>query len=63
MTALTVNPASLTSSASSSPQTPASSALVNGDVLLQTHDHSAWGGAVTAQMFLPRQRNAVWEQI
>jgi len=62
MTAHTVNPASPIS-ASSSAYTPVSSALVNGDVLLQTHDHSAWGGAVTAQMFLPRQRNAVWEQI
>ncbi|MEO0407052.1 MAG: SRPBCC family protein [Cyanobacteria bacterium P01_A01_bin.135] len=38
-------------------------ALIEGDILLQTRNHSAWGGAVTAQMFLPRHRSAVWSQI
>ncbi|MGF1515599.1 MAG: SRPBCC family protein [Elainellaceae cyanobacterium] len=63
MTALTANTARPGSFVSSSAYSKESSALIGGDVLLQTHDHSAWGGAVTAQMFLPRHRNAVWEQI
>ncbi len=63
MTALTANAARPASFVSSTPCSKESSALINGDVLLQTHDHSAWGGAVTAQMFLPRHRTNVWEQI
>lgn len=65
MTALVANNADATSSASisSAGLKLAQQALLKGEVLLETYDHSAWGGAVTAQMFLPRHRNAVWEQI
>lgn len=38
-------------------------ALLRGDVLLQTHAHSAWGGAVIAQMYLPKARSHVWQHI
>lgn len=38
-------------------------ALLNGEVLLYTKPHSAWGGAVTAQMYLPKARSHVWQEI
>jgi hypothetical protein len=38
-------------------------ALLNGEVLLQTRSHSAWGGGVTAQMYLPLERSQVWTQV
>jgi carbon monoxide dehydrogenase subunit G len=38
-------------------------ALLNGDVLLETHRHSAWGGAVTAQIYLPLDLQQVWQQL
>ncbi len=38
-------------------------ALLNGEILLQTDTYSAWGGAVTAQMYLPLRRSHVWHQI
>jgi hypothetical protein len=37
--------------------------LLQGDILLQTRSHSAWGGAVTAQMYLPVGRSQVWPQL
>lgn len=37
--------------------------LLRGEILLQTRSHSAWGGAVTAQMYLPIQRIQVWQQL
>ncbi|WAL60550.1 SRPBCC family protein [Thermocoleostomius sinensis] len=37
--------------------------LLQGDILLQTRSHSAWGGAVTAQMYLPLKRSQVWPQL
>lgn len=37
--------------------------LLQGDVLIQTSPHSAWGGAVTAQMYLPMERSQVWQQL
>lgn len=37
--------------------------LLRGDILLQTRSHSAWGGAVTAQMYLPIKRTQVWQQL
>lgn len=39
------------------------SALLKGDILLNTRPYSAWGGAVTAQMYLPLERQAVWQQV
>lgn len=38
-------------------------ALLNGDILIETHPHSAWGGAVTAQMYLPSIRSHVWQEL
>ncbi|NEQ24433.1 MAG: cyclase [Microcoleus sp. SIO2G3] len=38
-------------------------ALMRGEVLVETQAHSAWGGAVTAQMFLPIDRASVWRQV
>jgi hypothetical protein len=38
-------------------------ALLGGEVLLQTRSHSAWGGAVTACMYLPLERAQVWQQV
>jgi Polyketide cyclase / dehydrase and lipid transport len=37
--------------------------LLRGDVLLSTRSHSAWGGAVTAQMYVPLARAHVWQQV
>jgi hypothetical protein len=38
-------------------------ALLQGEILLKTRPHSAWGGAVTASMYLPIARQAVWQQV
>ena len=38
-------------------------ALLNGEILLQTRSHTAWGAAVTAQMYLPQERETVWHQL
>ncbi len=38
-------------------------ALLQGDILLATRPHSAFGGAVTAKMYLPMGRSQVWAQI
>ena len=38
-------------------------ALLQGEILVQTRSHSAWGGAVTAQMHLPLARSRVWQQV
>ncbi len=38
-------------------------ALLQGEVLVETRSHSAWGGAVTAQMYLPIARSHVWQQL
>jgi hypothetical protein len=37
--------------------------LLKGEVLLNTRSHSAWGGAVTAQMYVPLCRSQVWQQV
>jgi len=42
---------------------PDQAALLSGEVLVHTKAHSAWGGAVTAQMFLPINRPQVWAQV
>ncbi len=34
--------------------------LLQGEILLCTRDHSAWGGAVTARMYLPIARQLAW---
>lgn len=38
-------------------------ALLDGEILLETRSHTAWGGAVTAQMYLSRPRAEVWQDI
>jgi hypothetical protein len=38
-------------------------ALLQGEILIQTRSHSAWGGAVTAQMYIPLVRSRVWQQL
>lgn len=48
---------------SSSQANQAHTALLNGEILLCTQPHSAWGGAVTAQMYLPKERSHVWQEI
>lgn len=37
--------------------------LLQGEILLETRSHTAWGGAVTAQMYLPLNRSQVWQQV
>lgn len=38
-------------------------ALLQGDVILQTRPYSGWGGAVTAQMYLPLDRSQIWQKL
>ncbi|MUL37051.1 SRPBCC family protein [Gloeocapsopsis dulcis] len=38
-------------------------ALLQGEILVETRSHSAWGGAVMAAMYLPVRRSQVWQQI
>lgn len=38
-------------------------ALLSGEILLQTHSHTDWGGALTAKMFLPIERSLVWKSL
>ncbi|MDJ0704547.1 MAG: SRPBCC family protein [Leptolyngbyaceae cyanobacterium MO_188.B28] len=38
-------------------------ALLKGEVLLETRSHSLCGGAVTAQMYLPMKRSQAWVQL
>ena len=37
--------------------------LLQGEILLKTRSHTAWGGAVTAQMYVPLGRSQVWQQL
>lgn len=37
--------------------------LLSGQILTQTFAHSLWGGAVTAQIYLPIERSQVWTQL
>ncbi|MEM7726966.1 MAG: SRPBCC family protein [Cyanobacteria bacterium P01_A01_bin.45] len=39
------------------------SLLIGGEILVETHSHTAWGGAVTASMYLPVMRSQVWQQL
>lgn len=40
-----------------------STALLQGEILIETQLRSTWGGAVTAQMYLPIERSRVWQQV
>ncbi|MDJ0799217.1 MAG: SRPBCC family protein [Calothrix sp. MO_167.B12] len=37
--------------------------LIQGEILIKTRAHTAWGGAVTACMYLPMLRSQVWQQL
>ncbi len=37
--------------------------LMNGEILLKTRSYTAWGGAVTAHMYLPVSPAQVWQQL
>ncbi|MDB9374849.1 SRPBCC family protein [Nodularia sphaerocarpa] len=39
------------------------SSLMQGEILVQTQSHTAWGGSVTACMYLPLLRSQVWQQL
>lgn len=38
-------------------------ALLGGEILIQTKEHTAWGGAVLASMYLPLSVAEVWHQV
>lgn len=40
-----------------------SASLLRGEIQLETSAHTAWGAAVTAQMYLPIKREKAWEQL
>lgn len=42
---------------------PYPASLLQGEILLETTAHTAWGAAVTAQMYLPIERENVWQQL
>ncbi|BAZ04054.1 Streptomyces cyclase/dehydrase [Calothrix sp. NIES-3974] len=37
--------------------------LIQGEVIVETESHNAWGGAVTAWMYLPLTRSQVWQKL
>jgi hypothetical protein len=37
--------------------------LLNGEIAVTTRSHTAWGAAVTAQMYLPLERAIAWAQL
>jgi hypothetical protein len=37
--------------------------VMQGEVILETRSHTAWGGAVTAWMYLPIKRSYAWQQL
>jgi Polyketide cyclase / dehydrase and lipid transport len=37
--------------------------LLQGEVFVETRSHTAWGGAVTALMYLPITRSHAWQQL
>jgi carbon monoxide dehydrogenase subunit G len=37
--------------------------VLEGEIFVQTRSHTAWGGAVTASMYVPLVRAQVWQQI
>ncbi len=47
----------------SAPEDSSTAALLKGDVLIETHPHTATGAAVTAQIYVPVVRSHLWEQL
>ncbi|MCT7950156.1 SRPBCC family protein [Ancylothrix sp. C2] len=41
----------------------AKTALLGGEILIKTQEHTAWGGSVTASMYLPLSPAEVWQQV
>jgi Polyketide cyclase / dehydrase and lipid transport len=37
--------------------------LLEGNIVTQTQSHTAWGGSVTAYMYLPLHRSWAWQQL
>lgn len=37
--------------------------LLSGEILLETHPYTTWGGSVTARMHVPRRRPAIWQEL
>lgn len=37
--------------------------LIQGEILVHSYTHTAWGGTVTACMYLPLVRSNVWQQL
>ncbi len=37
--------------------------LMQGEILVETGSHNAWGGTVTAWMYVPLVRSHVWQQL
>lgn len=37
--------------------------LMQGEIFVETRSHNAWGGAVTAWMYVPLVRSNVWQQL
>ncbi len=37
--------------------------LMQGEIFVETRSHTAWGGSVTAWMYLPLVRSHVWQQL
>jgi hypothetical protein len=37
--------------------------IMQGEVLVEVRSHTAWGGAVTAWMYVPLKRSHVWQQL
>lgn len=52
-----------TTTSPSSQSIQCQSSLLKGEILLETKNHTAWGAAVTAQMYLPLKREQVWQQL
>lgn len=42
---------------------PEQDALLQGEILIQTQPYTAWGGAVTASIYLPLQRSLAWQKL
>ncbi len=61
MTALSTRPA--LTPAPTATLLPVSPALLQGEILLATRTHTAWGAGVTAKMYVPLERSRVWQQL
>lgn len=60
---MTAFSATLPSSHYQTKQDKRRNALINGEVLLNTRSYSFCGGAVTAEMYVPKTRLHVWQQV